>query len=234
MEYLDKIKKEPRIIISALNIIFFFFPWVSVKVNFLGFSESRSASAFRLLSDSGLMFLLILIALFLIAIPFIPVVKNFKKLLYLVVPVIAIILTFAITSQATGSFDSDYLDMGVDIDHGIGFWLSLLSYLGLIAVTFVFDFKINKQAFTSKGVKGVFSDMAGQFTSSASEMAAGLSIPKTEKTTVCPSCNATIAKGTKFCPKCGVPIPQAKQCATCGVDLAEGTSFCPGCGSKVE
>jgi hypothetical protein len=234
MEYLDKIKKEPRIIIGIANLIFFLLPWVSVKVDILGFSESTSASAFRLMSDSASMFLLILIALFLVAIPFIPVVQKFKKLLYIVVPVLAIILTFAITSHATGSFDSDYLDMGVNVNHGLGFWLSLLAYLGMIAVTFIFDFKISKQSFANKGFKGVFSDVADQFTSSASEMAAGLSMPKTEKNIVCPSCNATVAKGTKFCPKCGAPMPQAKKCATCGADLAEGTSFCPGCGSKVE
>jgi RNA polymerase subunit RPABC4/transcription elongation factor Spt4 len=234
MEYLDKIKKEPRIIISILNFIFFLLPWVSVKVDVFGFSESTSASAFRLMSDSASMFLLILIALFLIAIPFIPVVQKFKKLLYLVVPVLSIILTFAITAHATGSYDTEYFDIGVNVNHGIGFWLSILAYLGLIAVTFIFDFKINKQSFANKGVKGVFSDVAGQFSSSASEMAAGLSMPKTEKSTVCPSCNANVAKGTKFCPKCGAPIPQAKKCATCGAELAEGTSFCPGCGSKVE
>jgi tetratricopeptide (TPR) repeat protein/RNA polymerase subunit RPABC4/transcription elongation factor Spt4 len=51
----------------------------------------------------------------------------------------------------------------------------------------------------------------------------------------CPSCGASIAAGSKFCPECGTKIPEnptAKFCGNCGVKLPPGVKFCPECGAK--
>lgn len=232
MDYLNKFKKEPRLIVAALNFIFLFLPWISVNVDDWGLDISSNASGFNLLFNRvniliGL--LVFLIAILLIAIPFVPMLEKFKKPLYIVVPVIAIILAFIITAGQTGDY------FGVEVNHGIGFWLSLLANLAIIVLTFVIDFKISNQSFKQKGLKGVFSDVAGQFTNSASEMASGLSHPKTAPANViCPSCNSPVTKGTKFCPKCGTQLPEAKTCPGCGAELPAGTVFCPNCGTKAQ
>ncbi len=231
MDYVNKFKKEPRLIISAVNLLFFFLPWVSVDV--WGFSGS--ISGFRLISHSFLMFILLLVAIFFLVIPFIPAFENYKKILYLATSLLAIILTFVITSFAAGKYYGiDLSDFGVDIDRGFGFWLSLLAYIGLIAATFIIDFKVSSKSFKEKGFQGVFSDVAGQFTTSAAEIAAGLSQPKADTNISCPSCNSPVAKDTKFCPKCGTQIPEVSKCTGCGAELAAGTVFCSNCGTKSE
>lgn len=237
MEYLNKFKKEPRLILAALNILFFLFPWVSVKVEVFGFSEKATGNGFNLMSDSFPMFLLLLIPAFIIALPFIPALKKYIKMLNLVVPLAAIILTFIIYSIATNSYNGggfDLGDLGIKIHRSWGFWLTILSYLGMLVSTLIFDYKVNKQSFTGNGIKGVFSDIANQASGSSSETAAGASQPKASKTVVCPACNETIPGGTKFCLKCGAPMPEVKKCVNCGKELAEGVSFCAGCGTKVE
>ncbi len=52
----------------------------------------------------------------------------------------------------------------------------------------------------------------------------------------CSGCNATIIKGTKFCPECGTKtvIPEEKflNCTKCGAEIKMGSKFCPECGEK--
>ncbi len=230
MEYINKFKKEPRLIIAALNLIFFFLPWISVSADDWGLDLSSNSSGFGMISGRFSVIFLVLIAVFLIAIPFIPAIEKFKKVLYAGVPLLAIILSFIITAGLTGDY------FGVKVNHGIGFWLSLLANLAIIVFTFIIDFKVSGQSFKQKGIQGVFSDVAGQFSNSASEMASGLSHPKAAApaNVACPSCNAAVAKGTKFCPSCGTQLPEAKKCTGCGAELAAGTVFCPNCGTKSE
>ena len=172
MEYINKFKKEPRLIIAALNLIFFFLPWISVSADDWGLDLSSNSSGFGMISGRFSVIFLVLIAVFLIAIPFIPAIEKFKKVLYAGVPLLAIILSFIITAGLTGDY------FGVKVNHGIGFWLSLLANLAIIVFTFIIDFKVSGQSFKQKGIQGVFSDVAGQFSNSASEMASGLSHPK--------------------------------------------------------
>lgn len=51
----------------------------------------------------------------------------------------------------------------------------------------------------------------------------------------CPSCGATAAPGTKFCPDCGTAMtqPAGSKCPSCGAEVG-GAKFCPECGAKVE
>ena len=52
----------------------------------------------------------------------------------------------------------------------------------------------------------------------------------------CPSCDAALADGSKFCNKCGVAQPHDKSCVRegCGANLADGSKFCQICGKKQE
>lgn len=54
-----------------------------------------------------------------------------------------------------------------------------------------------------------------------------------EATVTCPSCKASVKKGSKFCPECGTPMPVNKFCSECGTKLEAGAKFCPECGTKV-
>lgn len=50
----------------------------------------------------------------------------------------------------------------------------------------------------------------------------------------CPKCNASMEKGTKFCPECGEKMPQSKvKCPGCGKDVNAFTKFCPECGANM-
>lgn len=54
---------------------------------------------------------------------------------------------------------------------------------------------------------------------------------KSQKSGVCPHCQAPAASG-KFCPNCGKPLtPQSSVCAKCQAQIPEGAKFCPECGT---
>lgn len=220
MDYVSKVKKEPRIILAILCFIFFFFPWIGVSVGFIGFSES--ANGFSLMKESFSMILLLLITLFLIALPFItvPILHKFHKLIYLGASLLAIILSFTATSGTFGRY----------IYKHVGFWLTFLAYLGIFVLTLLRDFNINPKSFKEKGVQGVFQDITGQISNTAAIGGAS----KPSKHTVCASCQTELPIGTKFCPKCGKPAPEAIKCKSCGAELPPGTAFCANCGTKVE
>jgi RNA polymerase subunit RPABC4/transcription elongation factor Spt4 len=58
----------------------------------------------------------------------------------------------------------------------------------------------------------------------------------------CPECGTQVADDTKFCPKCGCPIPSEPEekennsqyinCPKCGVQVPSDANFCPNCGYK--
>lgn len=222
MDYISKLKKEPRIILAVLCILFFFFPWIGVTIKFMGISESVSANGFSLMKESFSMILLLLITLFLIALPLInvPVLHKFSKLIYLGASLLAIILSFTATSETFGNY----------VYKHIGFWLALLAYLGILVLTLLRDFNINTKSFKDKGVQGVFQDITGQITNTTTPGGN----TKSSKHMICTSCNNSLPSGTKFCPKCGTSVPEAVKCTSCGAELPTGTAFCANCGTKAE
>lgn len=49
----------------------------------------------------------------------------------------------------------------------------------------------------------------------------------------CEGCGGKLARGKKFCPRCGRPVPEPKICRKCGGKVASGEKFCPQCGTPV-
>lgn len=61
----------------------------------------------------------------------------------------------------------------------------------------------------------------------------GTSLLPKKKT--CPNCGAAVLPGMKFCGECGTPlVPKKRVCANCGAELGEGMRFCSECGTKAE
>lgn len=49
--------------------------------------------------------------------------------------------------------------------------------------------------------------------------------------TLCPSCKAQLAPGSKFCNRCGVKLGQ--KCPNCGAEITADSAFCSECGVKL-
>ena len=58
--------------------------------------------------------------------------------------------------------------------------------------------------------------------------------PMEQKKEVCPSCGAELLPGMKFCGQCGAPIAVVNKCKVCGAELQPGQLFCGSCGTKRE
>jgi hypothetical protein len=56
--------------------------------------------------------------------------------------------------------------------------------------------------------------------------------PAAQMVGACPSCQAPLAAGAKFCAGCGKPVAAAAKtfCSGCGAQLQPGGKFCSGCG----
>lgn len=49
--------------------------------------------------------------------------------------------------------------------------------------------------------------------------------------TLCPSCKAQLAPGSKFCNRCGAKLGQ--KCPNCGAEITADSAFCSECGMKI-
>ena len=49
--------------------------------------------------------------------------------------------------------------------------------------------------------------------------------------TLCPSCKAQLAPGSKFCNRCGAKLGQ--KCPNCGAEITADSAFCSECGGKL-
>ena len=49
--------------------------------------------------------------------------------------------------------------------------------------------------------------------------------------TLCPSCKAQLAPGSKFCNRCGAKLGQ--KCQNCGAEITADSAFCSECGVKL-
>jgi membrane protease subunit (stomatin/prohibitin family) len=55
----------------------------------------------------------------------------------------------------------------------------------------------------------------------------------TQATIACPSCQAQIPAGSKFCSQCGAKMSATSACPDCGAEVPGGSKFCPTCGAKL-
>lgn len=50
---------------------------------------------------------------------------------------------------------------------------------------------------------------------------------------VCPSCQAPLSEGARFCDQCGQPVPQLRACPQCHAQVSAQARFCSSCGSPL-
>lgn len=246
MNIVDKVKKEPRMIIAVVNFLSFFLPWiainVSVKVMGASGESSDSISGFGLVSHSvvGIVFYVIPVILFLI--PLLKQVEKYSKYLYLVLPVVALILMFmigAIFGGASGAgVSSGSAKSSIDVEKLIGYWVALVCNVAIIGYTLMRDYNIKSAGDLKQNIQSVdVANITSQLQNTAKEI--GNSV-QNSVFVECSNCGNKIPKGKKFCSKCGTPVmqdqgvnTQKSMCSNCGFLIGEGTKFCPNCGKSV-
>ena len=252
MNIIDKLKKEPRMLLALINFISFFFPWIAVTAmasaevmgETVGSNADTSMTGFGLTTYSmvGIIFYLIPIILFVI--PFIKQIENAARYLYLLLPVIALILMFTIgafVSSVGGSASVAGMEYSTEVDRLVGYWIALICNIGIIIFTLMKDYNIKSGEDLKKNLQNIDVE---NLTTQVSEMARDIGSNVQKSMFVeCPQCGNKVAKGKRFCAKCGTAmIEETKaaanknimQCTSCGTQMGKGTKFCPNCGSKVE
>lgn len=240
MNIIGKIKKEPRMIIAAVNFISFFLPWVSVnatvKVMGVGGSGSVSVSGFGMISYSmvGLMFFVIPIVLFLL--PLFKQAEPYAKYIYLILPIAALILMFMIGAiMSGGSVDvaGDSAEASTNVEKLIGYWIALVCNIAVIGFTLVKDCNIKSGEDIKRGIQNIdMTDIAFQVQNKAREVGSNV---QQSVYVECPRCGNKIPKGKKFCANCGNELKSAEQmkCSKCGTLMTERMKFCPNCGNPM-
>lgn len=64
------------------------------------------------------------------------------------------------------------------------------------------------------------------------DMKGGVELHSAATVVHCPSCQAVVEGGQKFCGECGAPMSKPK-CPQCGVEAPPGKKFCAECGAKL-
>lgn len=248
MIFLEKIKKEPRMIFAIVNFISFFLPWITINItgNMLGeiYGDAYTVSGFGLVNEGffGIVFYIIPVVIFII--PLISQLKRFSRYLYLILSVIAIIMMLIIKSllkAGTGALEMDFGWGGVemDIDRKIGYWIALVCNIGMIIYTLRKDYHITSGEELKKNIKDIKVD---NITEQVSNIAKDLGDSVQQTLFVeCPNCGNRVVKGKKFCSKCGTQLLQENEtteeknvkCTVCGKIVSYETKFCPECGAKI-
>ena len=239
MEILQKLKKEPRPIISILLLLFFFLPWLSDAANFsmdlgefgsfdTGFVESGLYSGFDLFGVTYLSLILPFLPLLLLAVEFLPVLRKYKKIIYPIASILGIIGTIVviivtsitITSFSLGLYDSE-------ITYRIGFYLSIIAYVVQLVLTIIIDFKINNKTLKEQGLKGALGNISEQVVSSVGEMKENIQSGDLK--------NAMIEQISSLGNGVAQKTPKATmECPSCKASVIAGKKFCNKCGYKFE
>lgn len=251
MDILEKIKKEPRIILAVVNFISFFLSWITINTSIstsvmgedIGSEAATTISGFGLVEQSVFGIVFYIIPIIICAIPFIQQLKGVSKYLYLILPLVAIIMMFmieALLKAGTGAIDFGSGDVELNIDRKIGYWIALVCNIGIIVYTLMKDYNITSGEELKKNIKDINVDnITGQVSNMAKDISGNV-----QKTLFveCPNCGNKVAKGKKFCSKCGTQIMQETEtkeekknvkCSACGKVVPYETKFCPECGMKI-
>lgn len=213
-----------RPILSVLLLVYLFLNWITLEVTADAFGVSSgmsdSYSGFGLLGVTYVSLLLPLIPIILLCVSFLPMLDKYKKALYPVGSIVGIIATIismtvvsAVLGSSSGSGDISTESKGV---WGIGIWLTIITYIAIIVLSLIIDFKISPQSIKEKGLKGTFTNVVGEVTSSTTALAASVKNGSLQNEfatmaqgTPCPQCGNNISFGKKFCTKCGYKLEVA-------------------------
>lgn len=216
MNIIEKLKKEPRMILAIVNFISFFLPWVSFNASgsTVIFGEvystgeiGTSITGFGLLEYSSIGILCYIIPIILFVLPFMKSTKKITHYLYVLLPIIAIILMFLVSilvASAGGEYTSDFINLSTSVDRLIGFWIAGACNIAIVVITAVRDFHIKSTKDLKSSIKNAdIENITSQFSEAAKDLGNNI---QNSTLAACPKCGNKIAKGKKICPKCGKSI----------------------------
>lgn len=216
MNMIEKMKKEPRMILAIINFICFFLPWVSFSA--LGSTEifgevystgeiGTSVTGFGILEYSSIGIICYIIPIIIFALPFMKSTKKIIHYLYVFLPIIAIIMMFLVSilvASVGGEYSSDYFSISTSVHRLIGFWIAVACNIAIVVITAIKDFHIKSSKDLKSSLKNADVDhIKSQFSEAAKDL--GSNIQKSAMIT-CPKCGSKVSKGKKICPKCGKSI----------------------------
>ena len=157
MKILDKMKKEPRMILAVINFISFFLPWVSLNAS--GSTEvfgevistgeiGAAVTGFGIMEYSSIGIICYMIPIILFVLPLMKSTKKITHYLYILLPIIAIILMFLVSilvGSAGGQYTSDFFSVQTSVHRMIGFWIAGICNIAVIVWTAVKDFHIKSK-----------------------------------------------------------------------------------------
>lgn len=216
--------RELRIYFCAGILVMMFLPWASMKASaeVMGYEESmkESYSGLQMSELTILGALVYLIPLALLVMELVTKINLDMKLFYLLGSVLGIAISVFgfIRIRSVASVD---IDMGIGsasskMSPGIGFFGTVILYIALAGYTLIKDYAFSRQTLKEKGVKGAFTEIAGDVTSGISEQVGKVQTGEflnsaAKPTAPCPNCGADVVIGKKFCAKCGSKIETAEQ-----------------------
>lgn len=210
--------KDLRIIMCLGIIIAGFLPWfevlTTVKVWGVGSEASTKLTVFQSFEHSFLGVFIILLPVAFLAINLFPKFNIKLSPIYLIGSIVGFVASIlamifcksaVVNVQASGSG----VDMEVKTKLHIGFWLILILYIVIFVFTLVKDYSFNKASLGSSGIKGIISSVVNDVKNPI--VKSGAEIVVSNEVNVCPSCGADVAKGKKFCAKCGAKIVKVEE-----------------------
>lgn len=213
---IEKMKKEPRMILAIVNFVCFFLPWVSFSASgstqifgeVISTGEiGTSVTGFGIMEYSSIGVVCYIIPVIIFALPFMKSTKKITHYLYVLLPAIAIIMMFLVSilvASVGGQYSSDYIDISTHVRRLIGFWIAGACNIAIIVITAMKDFHIKSTKDLKSSLKNADVDnIKSQFSEAAKDL--GSNIQKSTMIT-CPKCGNKVAKGKKICPKCGKSI----------------------------
>lgn len=216
MNIIEKMKKEPRMLLAIVNFISFFLPWVSVSASgstqifgevFSTGEIGTSITGFGTLEYSSIGIICYLIPIIIFVLPFIKSTKKITHYLYVLLPIIAIVMMFLVSilvASAGGEYGNDYFSISTNVHRLIGFWIAGACNIAIVVITAVKDFHIKSTNDLKSSLKNADVDnIKSQFSEAAKDLGSNI-----QKSTLvkCPKCGNKIPKGKKKCPKCGKNI----------------------------
>ncbi|MBQ3061062.1 MAG: zinc ribbon domain-containing protein [Lachnospiraceae bacterium] len=225
--------KEIRLYLCLGIIIAELLPWMEIvsKSETKGAVEASASATnvingFEAFQYSFLGILVLLIPVALVTMEFVPAIKIKNSTVYLVGSILGIIasaISFFVcksaaikaTKAASAAGAVANVEVVVEANVKIGFWVLLSCFVVMFVYTLIKDFAINKETLAQKGlknaIKGVVGDVSADISNQVDGISTeGISLPSA-MTNTCPKCGEKVIKGKKFCAKCGEKMPENEE-----------------------